>query len=74
MARAARNGRASDLSRYEPANRSREEYLIVDEGVPAGAGAHSYSTGNATRASQKSARFKHYPVVRQFFQVAVYAF
>jgi hypothetical protein len=29
----------------------REQYLIVHEGKLAGAGAHSYSAGNATRAA-----------------------
>jgi formate dehydrogenase len=36
----------------------REEYLIVDGGKLAGAGAHSYSAGNATRGSEDAARFK----------------
>ncbi len=36
----------------------REEYLIVDKGRLAGAGAHSYSPGNATRGSEDAARFK----------------
>jgi len=36
----------------------REEYLIVDKGKLAGAGAHSYSPGNATRGSEDAARFK----------------
>jgi formate dehydrogenase len=36
----------------------REEYLIVDGGRLAGAGAHSYSAGNATRGSDEAARFK----------------
>jgi len=36
----------------------REEYLIVDGGKLAGAGAHSYSAGNATRGSEEAARFK----------------
>lgn len=35
----------------------REEYLIVDGGKLAGAGAHSYSAGNATRGSEEAARF-----------------
>jgi formate dehydrogenase len=37
----------------------REEYLIVDGGKLAGAGAHSYSAGDATRGSEEAARFKH---------------
>jgi len=35
----------------------REEYLIVDGGRLAGAGAHSYSAGDATRGSDEAARF-----------------
>jgi formate dehydrogenase len=36
----------------------REDYLIVDGGKLAGAGAHSYSAGDATRGSDEAARFK----------------
>ena len=36
----------------------REEYLIVDGGKLAGAGAHSYSPGNATEGSEEAAKFK----------------
>lgn len=36
----------------------REEYLIVAGGTLAGAGAHSYSAGNATSGSEEAARFK----------------
>jgi len=36
----------------------REEYLIVDGGKLAGAGAHAYSAGDATRGSQEAERFK----------------
>ena len=36
----------------------REEYLIVDGGTLAGAGAHSYSEGDATGGSEEAARFK----------------
>jgi formate dehydrogenase len=36
----------------------REEYLIVDAGQLAGAGAHSYSPGDATRGSDDAVRFK----------------
>jgi formate dehydrogenase len=36
----------------------REEYLIVDEGKLAGAGAHSYSAGDATGGSDEAARFR----------------
>jgi formate dehydrogenase len=35
----------------------REEYLIVDSGKLAGAGAHSYSAGDATGGSDEAARF-----------------
>ena len=36
----------------------REQYLIVDGGKLAGAGAHSYSAGNVTGGSEEAARFK----------------
>ena len=36
----------------------REEYLIVEGGKLAGAGAHSYSEGNATKGSEEAANFK----------------
>jgi len=36
----------------------REEYLIVDGGKLAGAGAHSYSAGDATGGSDEAERFK----------------
>jgi len=36
----------------------RDEYLIVKDGSLAGAGAHSYSKGNATGGSDEAARFK----------------
>lgn len=36
----------------------REEYLIVDRGKLAGAGAHSYSPGDATRGAEEAARFR----------------
>jgi formate dehydrogenase len=36
----------------------RQEYLVVDKGVLAGVGAHSYSAGNATSGSEEAARFK----------------
>ncbi|MEA2770656.1 MAG: formate dehydrogenase [Acetobacteraceae bacterium] len=35
----------------------RDEYLIVDGGKLAGAGAHSYSAGDATRGSEEAVRF-----------------
>jgi len=36
----------------------REEYLIVDEGQLAGAGARSYTVGNATGGSEEARRFR----------------
>jgi formate dehydrogenase len=36
----------------------REEYLIVDGGKLAGAGAHSYSAGNTTKGADEPARFR----------------
>jgi formate dehydrogenase len=36
----------------------RNEYLIVQGGKLAGAGAHSYSAGDATRGSEEAARFR----------------
>jgi formate dehydrogenase len=36
----------------------REEYLIVDGGQLAGAGAHSYSAGDATGGSEEAAQFR----------------
>ena len=36
----------------------RNEYLIVDKDKLAGAGAHSYSAGNATGGSEEAAKFK----------------
>jgi formate dehydrogenase len=36
----------------------REEYLIVDGGKLAGAGAHSYSAGNTTEGADEAARFR----------------
>jgi formate dehydrogenase len=37
----------------------RTEYLIVKDGQLAGAGAHSYSAGDATSGSEEAAKFKH---------------
>ena len=36
----------------------RTEYLIVDKGKLAGAGAHSYSAGDATKGSEEATRYK----------------
>jgi formate dehydrogenase len=46
------------LERWFEGRPIREEYLIVDGGKLAGAGAHSYSAGNATGGSEEAARFK----------------
>ena len=45
------------LENYFAGRPQREEYLIVDGGNLAGAGAHSYSAGNATGGSEEAARF-----------------
>ncbi|MBA3866358.1 MAG: NAD-dependent formate dehydrogenase [Solirubrobacterales bacterium] len=45
------------LENYFGARPQRDEYLIVDGGNLAGAGAHSYSAGNATGGSEDAARF-----------------
>jgi len=37
----------------------RNEYLIAQNGALAGAGAHAYSPGNATKGSEEAARFKN---------------
>jgi formate dehydrogenase len=37
----------------------REEYLIVEGGALAGAGAHSYSAGDATEGSEEAERFEN---------------
>src|SRR3989475_8781524 len=47
------------LESYFDGRPIREEYLIVDRGRLAGAGAHSYSTGDATSGSNEAARFKN---------------
>jgi formate dehydrogenase len=46
------------LENYFAGIPQREEYLIVDGGGLAGAGAHSYSEGDATGGSEEAARFK----------------
>ena len=50
-------GTGEILENYFAGTPQREEYLIVDGGCLAGAGAHSYSTGNATEGSEEAARF-----------------
>jgi formate dehydrogenase len=39
----------------------RTEYLIVDKGKLAGAGAHSYTAGDTTKGSEEAAKFKKQP-------------
>jgi formate dehydrogenase len=46
------------LENYFAGTPQREEYLIVAGGGLAGAGAHSYSAGNATGGSEEAARFE----------------
>ena len=36
----------------------RNEYLIVENGSLAGAGAHSYSKGNTTKGSDEASKYK----------------
>ena len=36
----------------------RNEYLIVDQGKLAGAGAHAYSAGNTTQGSEEAENYK----------------
>ena len=49
------------LEDWFDSRRIREEYLIVDAGKLAGAGAHSYSAGDATSGSEEATRFKTGP-------------
>jgi formate dehydrogenase len=46
------------LENYFAGRPQREDYLIVDGGNLAGAGAHSYSAGNATGGSEEAAKFE----------------
>ena len=46
------------LERFFDGRPIRDEYLIVSGGGLAGAGAHSYSAGNATAGSEEAARFE----------------
>ncbi len=46
------------LESYFAGKPIRDEYLIVDKGKLAGAGAHSYSAGDATKGSEEAARYK----------------
>jgi hypothetical protein len=41
-----------------PRSQSAPEYLIVDKGKLAGAGAHSYTAGDATKGVEEAAKFK----------------
>ena len=52
------------LEDWFDSRRIREEYLIVDAGKLAGAGAHSYSAGDATSGSEEATRFKTGPASR----------
>jgi formate dehydrogenase len=49
------------LESFLAGRKIRDEYLIVDAGALAGAGAHSYSAGNATGGSEEAARFSQRP-------------
>jgi len=49
------------LECYFAGDRIREEYLIVDRGKLAGAGAHSYTAGDSTKGSEDAARFSPKP-------------
>jgi formate dehydrogenase len=46
------------LESYFAGKPIRQEYLIVDKGKLAGAGAHSYTAGDATKGSEEAARYK----------------
>jgi len=46
------------LENYFDGKPQRNEYLIVDKGQLAGAGAHAYSKGNATGGSEEAEKFK----------------
>jgi formate dehydrogenase len=49
------------LENYFAGKPIRTEYLIVDKGKLAGAGAHSYTAGDATKGSEEAAKFKKEP-------------
>ena len=55
---ALRRGNPRDLGCWFEGRPIRDEYLIVDGGKLAGAGAHSYSAGDATGGSEEAANFK----------------
>ena len=46
------------LESYFAGKPIREEYLIVDKGKLAGAGAHSYTAGDATKGSEEAEKYK----------------
>ena len=50
--------RARSWRAISPKKPIRTEYLIVDKGKLAGAGAHSYTAGDATKGSEEAAKFK----------------
>ena len=54
---ALRGGNARNLECFLEGRPIREEYLIVEGGKLAGAGAHSYSEGDTTNGSEDAARF-----------------
>ena len=54
-----RSGHARDSPNAGSRATDPDEYLIVDGGKLAGAGAHSYSAGDATNGSEEAAKFKN---------------
>jgi len=46
------------LESYFAGKPIRIEYLIVDKGKLAGAGAHAYTSGDTTKGSEEAAKFK----------------
>ena len=50
------------LESYFAGKPIRTEYLIVDKGKLAGAGAHAYTAGDTTKGSEEAAKFKKQPV------------
>jgi formate dehydrogenase len=50
------------LESYFAGKPIRTEYLIVDKGKLAGAGAHAYTAGDTTKGSEEAAKFKKEPV------------
>jgi len=50
------------LESYFAGKPIRTEYLIVDKGKLAGAGAHAYTAGDTTKGSEEAAKFKKQPI------------